>query len=66
MGALALRAELDRLRCSEPGCDCGADGIVITSRCHEDAPMWATYRHGELQLRCAECDEPVVTIGIAG
>ena len=64
---LALRTDLDKLRCCEPGCDCDDEGIVITSCCHEDAPMWATYQHGgELELRCAECDEPVVTIAVAG
>jgi hypothetical protein len=66
MSALALRTELDRLRCSEPGCDCGADGVVLTSVCHPDDPMWASYRHGELTLTCVVCDAPVVTIAVAG
>jgi hypothetical protein len=51
---LALRAELDQLRCGEPGCTCDDDGIVIASKCHQDAPMWAVYQHGELTLSCSE------------
>ena len=62
--ALALRPELDRLRCSEPGCECD-DKLVLFGLCH-DAPVWATYSKGELELRCAECDAHVLTIAVAG
>ena len=66
MEALTLRPELDQLRCSEPGCDCD-DELVLGSVCHPDAPVWAVYTNGgELTLRCSECDEPVLTIAVAG
>jgi hypothetical protein len=64
MPALTLRPELDKLRCSEPGCECD-DELVLMGCCH-DAPVWATYRGGELELTCAECDEHVLTIAVAG
>jgi hypothetical protein len=64
MTTLTLRPELDRLRCDEPGCDCD-DELVLFGRCHE-APVWATYSKGELELRCAECDAHVLTIAVAG
>ena len=63
---LTLRPELDRLRCDEPGCTEEHGPIVLASRCHEDAPMWAVYHGGELRLECAECGEHVLTIGVAG
>lgn len=65
MAPLALRADLDALRCDVAGCDCDEPGVVIASRCHEDAPMWATYNRGELRLTCAECGADVVTIAVA-
>ena len=62
--ALTFRPELDRLRCDEPGCEC--DGtLVLFGRCH-DAPVWATYSKGELELRCSERDKHVVTVAVAG
>lgn len=67
MTALALRADLDKLACSEAGCDCTADdGIVLESACHPDIAMWAVYRHGELKLECAQCGQPVITVAVAG
>lgn len=65
-GSLTLRPELDRLRCDEPGCTEEHGPIVLASRCHEDAPMWAVYDEGELCLECAECGESVLTIAVAG
>lgn len=65
--SLAIRSDLDALACSEPECDHTADdGIVIESTCHPDMSMWATYRHGELQLECCQCGRPVITIAVAG
>jgi hypothetical protein len=64
MAQLTLRPELDRLRCDEPGCDCDT-ALVLAGRCHH-APVWATYRKGELELVCSECDQPVLTVAVAG
>ena len=68
MTPLALRADLDKLACNEAGCTCTAldDGIVLESSCHPDYAMWATYKHGELKLECAQCGQPVITVAVAG
>ena len=66
MTALTLRPELDQLRCAEPGCDC-TDELVLGSVCHPEAPVWAVFVEvGELRLECAECEQLVITVAVAG
>jgi hypothetical protein len=64
MAHLALRPELDRLRCDEPGCDCD-DNLVLQCADHH-APVWATYSKGELTVECAECGTIVLVTAVAG
>jgi hypothetical protein len=68
MAGLALRSDLDQLRCTDPCCehDGPPDSIAIESTCHPDQAMWASYRHGELTLNCARCGRRVITIAVAG
>ena len=65
MTTLTLRPELDRLRCDEPGCDCD-DELVLGSLCHPEAPVFAIYSKGELRLECAECEQLIITVAVAG
>jgi hypothetical protein len=62
---LTLRPELDRLKCSEPGCDCEGE-VYLESICHPKAALTAFYRKGELELSCAECDAHVLTVAVVG
>jgi hypothetical protein len=64
MTSLTLRPELDRLRCSEPGCDC--DDELVLSCIEHEAPVIATYCKGELELECAECGRPILRVAVAG
>jgi len=64
MPRLALRPELDQIRCDEPGCDCD-DHLLLMCKQHQ-APTWVTYSKGELRLECAECDRVILTTAVAG
>jgi hypothetical protein len=64
--ALTTRADLDQLRCEEPGCDQTNPGVVLFPRCHGDALTIPLYLDGELRLECAECGEIWLAIPVAG
>lgn len=64
MTHLVLRSELDRLRCSEPGCEC-ADDLALTCSEHE-APVIAIHCGGGLELECAEGGRPILRVAVAG
>ena len=64
MTHLALRPELDRLRCDEPGCD-RDDHLLLLCKEHQ-SPTWVSYSKGELTLECAECDATVLVTAVAG
>jgi hypothetical protein len=69
MASLALRTDLDKLRCSVPDCEHeDDDGIVIEPTCclPDVHATWATYKHGELHLSCSRCGRHTISIGIAG
>ena len=68
MTPLAVRADLDKLACSEAGCNCTASTTASSSSPHADPDiaMWAIYSHGELKLECAQCGQPVITVPVAG
>ena len=64
--ALTLRPELDRLRCSEPGCDNYRLPILIEPPCHE-VSVFVEYQGGvEVVLVCRECMQPFITLQVAG
>jgi hypothetical protein len=62
---LSLRPELDQEECSNPDCECKGE-IFFDPACHPRASLLAFYAHGELTLICAECDNPMINIGVAG
>ena len=65
-GALTLRPELDRLRCSEPGCHNHRLPILIEPTCHEVSVFVEYHGGGEVVLVCGECMQPFMTLQVAG
>jgi hypothetical protein len=63
---LSVRSDLDKLRCSEPGCDCNDQLVLGCNRHDYDFPTVAAYSKGELTLDCAECGAHVLTVPVAG
>ena len=62
---LALRRDLDALRCEHRNCsNCGP--LALHARCHPEAPTWCEYERGQLILHCSECGSRVVCVAIAG
>lgn len=64
MTHLALRPELDQLKCEEPGCESHGP-ILLSPTCH-DVSVFAEYNKGEITLVCGECCEPFLTVPVAG
>jgi hypothetical protein len=64
-GHLALRPELDQLRCAEPGCACD-DELVLSPVCHDQALAVATYSGGELRLERPRACPPATSNWPAG
>ncbi len=63
--ALTLRPELDRLRCSVPGCESHLP-ILIEPPCHEVSVFLEYWGGGELVVVCGECMEPFMRLQVAG
>jgi hypothetical protein len=64
--ALTTRADLDKLRCEEPGCPELNPGIVLYPTCHPDVLTIPLYHQGELHLECAECGSIWLSVPVAG
>jgi hypothetical protein len=64
--ALTTRADLDQLRCEEPGCDEINPGVVLSPDCHPDVLTIPLYHQGELHLECAECGQVWLAVPVAG
>lgn len=63
---MLTRRDLDAMRCSKPGCECGG-ALVLRSRCHPRAATWATYNQaiGGLVITCCLCGARITTIAVA-
>jgi hypothetical protein len=65
---MMYREQLDRLHCDNPRCTDPEHGPTdFYARCHPEAGTWTAYHRalGAVVVRCAACDEPLLTIAVA-
>jgi len=45
--------------------NCGDGGpLFIHSRCHPTSPTWAILHGDELEIKCAQCEKPIVKLTV--
>lgn len=61
------QADLNKLKCSTPGCTCSDEPMIFRSRCHIHAPTWSWYdkEDGTMTVICSECEKVIVVVQVA-
>lgn len=62
---MLTREELDRMRCSTPGCKNEHGPLVIAQGCHPAQGVGLVYMNGALTVVCHVCTRPICTIAVA-
>lgn len=58
------REELDRMRCQNPGCNCGGE-LFLHPRCHPQDGVEVMYHKGLMHIRCNTCKSAIQSFEIA-
>jgi hypothetical protein len=60
------KEQLDRMKCSTPGCTSQHCALYLSPACHPGAPLSVLYEAGTLTIECHECRGFVDRIAVAG